>query len=759
MIHPSSPRPRRSLALALAAAAAAATVTVPAPQAAASAARCPWTSGGTPESRARRLVAAMTLDDEIRMVTGIGLYNPASPNRGASGVIPGNPALCVPDLVLNDSSGGIGFQQKGTTAFPQGIAQGATWDPALIRAYGGVLADEAMRKGVNVVLGPGMNMARNPRSGRNLEYAGEDPYLTGRMAAGLVRGIQSRPVIATAKHFLLNEQEYDRNTSSSEVDERTLREIYLPPFQDALDAGAGSVMCSYNRVASVHACENKPLLHDLLKDELGFDGFVMSDWGATHSTAPSANAGLDMEMAGDGYFGVSQLQPAAWGAKLKAAVTAGTVPRSRLDDMVRRIATPMFRLGLFEHPPVPGSVADARTATTPASLAMAGRIAREGSVLLKNSGGLLPLAPSARRIAVIGLPASRTGARLASQGFGSNHVPTFGLQPGVTAPLDALRDRAARGGAKVVYDGGALPALAAARARDADVAIVFVHNAETEGNDRADLKPHQAVCNPFLAAVPVPNFSQCLRIPGDQDALVSAVAKANPNTVVVLQNGGPLEMPWLGSVRSVVENWYPGQVDGDAIAALLFGDADFSGKLPVTFPRKLADGPLRTKAQYPGVTDAAGVPHSTYSEKLLIGYRWYQARNIQPLFPFGYGLSYTRFAHSDLRVTPAAGGGATVTAKVTNTGRRTGADVTQVYLRFPASTGEPPLQLKGFDRTTLEPGQTATVTVRLDARAFAVWKNGAWTTAPGCYRVHVGDSSANLPLTAPLARAGGTCTR
>jgi beta-glucosidase len=749
-------RGRVGAGLLLALAASFAVTVVPTTQAGSAAAACSWMdSAKSPGARADELVAAMSLDDKIQMVTGIGLFNPKSPNRGASGVILGNPALCVPNVVLNDSSGGIGFRQKRTTAFPQGITQGSTWDRDLIETYGQVLADEAIRKGVNVVLGPGLNMTRNPLSGRNLEYAGEDPYLTGQLGAELVEGIQSRPVLANAKHFLLNEQEVDRMTSSSEVDERTMREIYLPPFEDAIEAGVGSVMCAYNRVASVHACEHPGLLQDLLKDELGFDGFVVSDWGATHSTAPAANAGLDMEMSGEGYFGIAQAQPAKFGASLKAAVQSGAVSQSRLDDMVRRIVTPMFRLGLFEHPPLPGAVADPAVATTTESLATAQRVAEEGSVLLKNSGGLLPLTAATKKIAVIGLPASPLGSKLASQGFGSNHVPVFELHPDVVAPVDALRARAAANGARVVYDTGAVPLLASLTAKTADVAIVFVNSAETEANDRKDLQPHLAVCNPFLAVLQIPNFPTCIPIPGNQDALVSAVARANPNTIVVLQNGGPVEMPWLGSVRSVVENWYPGQVDGDAVASLLFGDTNFSGKLPVTFPKKLADGPLRTPEQYPGVKDAQGMPHSTYSEKLLIGYRWYDAMDIEPLFPFGFGLSYTSFAFSDLSVT-SNGDGATVSVTVKNTGSRAGAEVAQVYLEFPALAGEPPLQLKGFDKVHLAPGQTTTVTVELDERAFSIWDDG-WTVTPGCYVVRVGNSSDHLPLSDTVGRAGGSC--
>lgn len=743
-------------AAALAMATAAFVVTLPAAMAESPADVCTWNDASkAPEVRAQELIAAMTLDDKIKMVTGIGILNPKSPNKGASGVIPGNPALCIPDLVMNDSSGGIGFNQKGTTAFPQGITQGSTWNADLIKTYGEVLADEAAVKGVNVVLGPGLNMSRNPLSGRNLEYAGEDPYLTTQMGVSLIKGLQSKPgVMANAKHFVLNEQETDRMTNSSQVDERTLREIYLPPFEAAIEAGVGSFMCAYNRVDAVHACENKALLTDLLKDELGFDGFVMSDWGATESTAPAANAGLDMEMAGDGYAGISAAQPAMWGPKLKAAVEDGSVPITRIDDMIGRIVTPMFRLGLFEHPPVSGEAADSAVATTEESLELAQQIAEEGSVLLKNADDILPLSPTAKKIAVFGLPASKPGAQLSSQGFGSNHVPVFGLHPDVRAPQAALKERAALNGTNVTYDTGAVPLLSGLVAKSADAAIVFVGNAEIEGQDRPDLKPRQAYCNPFLEVLQG-MVSRCIGIPGDQDALVSAVAKANPNTIVVLQNGGPLAMPWLDAVKGVVENWYPGQVDGDAITSLLFGDANFSGKLPVTFPKKVSDGPLRTPEQYPGVMGAGGFTYSTYSEKLLIGYRWYQAEDIEPLFPFGYGKSYTTFAFSDLTVTPTSGG-ASVSVKVKNTGSRAGSEVAQVYVEFPAAAGEPPLQLKGFDKVLLQPGETKTVELELDDRAFSIWDDG-WNIKSGCYDVHVGSSSVDLPLSQSIARGGGTC--
>ena len=720
---------------------------------------CPWLDRSeSAESRADQLLTAMTLDDKIQMVTGIGYFNPSSPNPGASGVIRGNPRLCVPDLVLNDSTAGIGFQQQRTTAFPQGITQASTWDRELIARFGGVLADEAMRKGVNVILGPGMNMARNPLYGRGFEYAGEDPYLAGQLSAQVIEGIQDRPVLATAKHFLLNEQEIDRNTNSSEADERTIREIYLPPFEDAVNAGVAAVMCGYNRVDSVHSCKNPELLQDRLKGDLGFDGFVMSDWGAAHTTVPEALAGMDMEMPGDGILGISEASPAKWGAQLKAAVESGEVPVSRLDDMVSRILRSMFREGLFEHPPLPGSEAGPADATTAASIAAATQIAQDGSVLLKNRRGLLPLTGAGKRIAVIGTPAAPLGAQLASQGYGSHHVPVFALDPDVVPPLSAIRARAARDGSTVTYNDGTIPLLAAMTAKTADVAVVFVSDANTEMNDRPDLRPRQAVCNPFLAFTQIPNFPVCLPLPTNQDALVAAVAKANPDTVVVLQNGGPLEMPWLGAARSVIENWYPGEVDGDALAGLLFGDVNFSGRLPVTFPRRLTDGPIRSADQYPGVKDANGIPHSTYTEGLLIGYRWYDDQAIEPLFPFGHGLSYTTFTYSGLEIEPHAAG-TTVRARITNTGDRHGAEVAQLYLAFPEDAGEPPLQLKGFEKVDIGPGETRTVAFELDDRAFSVWDTAAdaWRVTPGCYGVRVGGSSRDLPLGGSVGRDRDGC--
>ena len=496
-------------------------------------------------------------------------------------------------------------------------------------------------------------------------------------------------------------------------------------------------MCSYNRINGVYACENPSMLHGVLDSQFGFSGFVMSDWGANHSTVASANAGMDMEMPG----GVSN-NPEYYGPALQTAVQAGQVSTATLNQMVYRILYTMFRVGLFDNVPAEGAQAAATPATTSGSLATATTAAEEGTVLLKNAGAVLPLGGPGKRIALIG-PAAGAGATLAEQGYGSGHVPEFSYQPGVVSPLQSITARAAQAGDVVSYADGDVTDDAVAAAGAADVAVVFASDAEIEGADRPDLDAHSGTCSFVDFASP----TSCTYSPLDQNALVSAVAAANPHTIVVIQSGGPIAMPWVGQVQGILENWFPGQVDGDAIAPILFGDVDPSGRLPVTFPVKLSDDPLQTPAQYPGVTEAGDTvgPHSSYSEGLLVGYRWYDAKNITPLFPFGYGLSYTTFRYSKIAVT-RAGAGASVTFTVTNTGSRAGAEVAQVYVGDPAAVGEPPKQLKGFRRVSLNPGRSATVTVPLDAMSFAHWDTSkhAWAVSAGTYQVMVGGSSRDI---------------
>ncbi|HEY8300595.1 MAG TPA: glycoside hydrolase family 3 C-terminal domain-containing protein [Jatrophihabitans sp.] len=706
---------------------------------AAAGASCPWLDAHqSPARRTAELMARMTLGDKIQQVTGTSYSDQT--NHGAAGIVPANARLCIPVLALNDAGAGMGDQQVRVTAFPDGVAQTATWNRALTRQYGAALGREAFTKGINVVLAPGVDIARTPLNGRNFEYAGEDPYLAGQAAVSVIRGIQSRHVIATVKHFAANDQETNRMSASSDVGERTMEEIDLPAFRAAVQQGhVGSVMCSYNRFHDVYACQNPQLLRHYLDRQMGFRGWVMSDWLATHSTVRSAKAGLDMEMPTGQYYG----------SKLKSAVQAHTVPMRVLNDMVHRILITMFRVGLFDHRPQEGNAAAAANASTPASIATATKVAEQGSVLLKNARRALPLTGRNKTIAVIGDAAGPAGAPTAVQGYGSGHVPEAGYQPGVVSPLDAIRTRAGRNGDTVAYAPSTDAQAAAAVASAADTAVVFVNDVETEGADRPDLVAHGGTCS--LAA-------GCQYDNVDQNKLVAAVAAANPRTIVVVQSGGPIVMPWLSKVAGVVENWYPGQVDGNAIAPLLFGDVNPSGKLPVTFPKRLADGPLRTKAQYPGV-DRNGIPQVHYSEGLLVGYRWYQAKHIAPLFPFGFGLSYTTFRFGALHVLSAAHGGALVTARLTNTGHRAGAQVAQIYVHQPARTGEPPHQLVAFRRVLLRPGRSATIRFELGSHAFAHWdtRTHAWRVAPGCYGVALGSSSAQLPLRARIARNGGSC--
>jgi beta-glucosidase len=693
-----------------------------------------------PSARAQALLAAMSVEDKVNLVTGdTGQVNPRYPNYGAAGVIFANPALCIPPLVLNDAGAGIGDTQILTTAFPDGVNQASTWDMPLLRRYGDVLGREAYTKGVNVFLGPGIDILRDPLNGRGWEYYGEDPYLVGQAAAAIVRGVQQHPVVAVVKHFVADDEEDPvgySGTIDNQVDPRTMHEIELPAFQAAVDAGAGAVMCTSAEVNGVYGCQDRQYLTGVLRGQFHFTGFVTSDWQAAQSTVGSADGGMDMEMPSAMYYG-----PA-----LMRAVQQGKVSEATLDRMVYRILFTMFRLGLFDHPPQEGSRALSANASTPQSIATATQIGEEGTVLLRNAGDILPLGAQDRTIALIGSPASPSGATLAEQGYGSAHVPEPGYPPDVVSPLQAITARAARAGDTVTYNDGSNSGTAALVAKAAHVAIVFVSDVSSEGFDRPDLTPRAGYCDPVAQ-------TGCTYSSVDQDALVSTVAAANPNTIVVLQNGGPLTMPWLNQVRGVIENWLPGQLDGDTIAPILFGDFDPSGHLPETFPRALADGPLRTPQQYPGVHG-----RMVHSERLLVGYRWYAAKHIAPLFPFGFGLSFTTFRFSHLSVSPRRSG-ALVRFTVTDTGARAGADVAQVYVGDPPSTGEPPEQLAAFARVELSAGHATTVTLFVHQRSFAYWRTagrGRWVVKRGCYTIFAGDSSASLPLASAIPRAGYT---
>jgi beta-glucosidase len=683
-------------------AAACALVLLPAGDAAGSADRVlgqPWHNRSEPaRQRAEQVVAAMTLDEKITELHGIQ----DSTHRR---YVPGIARLGVPPMRITNGPAGAGPgddpTQQPATALPAPISLAATFDAGAARRYGDLTGAESADLANSLLEGPDINMARVPTNGRTFEGYGEDPYLAAQLAVANIRGIQARGIIAEVKHYAANNQETNRFAVNELIDDRTLHEIYLPHFEAAVRQGhAGSVMCAYPRVNGTFPCESPELLGTILRGQWGFDGFVQSDFGAAHSTVPSALAGMDLEMPTGIWYGDAMRQ----------AVAAGQISETAIDTLLVRRFTVMIRFGLFDRP-LTGSPIPVR-----ADGAASRSLAEQGTVLLRNTGGALPLAPSVGSVAVIGpyAGAARTG------GGGSSHVvPAY-----TVSPAQGIQDRVP--GATVSYDAGTDPAAAAALARTADVAVVMVGDAETEGHDRPDLA-----------------------LTGNQDALVSAVAAANPHTVVVVKSGGPVLMPWADQVPAIVEAWYPGEEDGNAVAAVLFGDVDPGGRLPVTFPRADTDVPAHTAAQYPGVDGTA-----IYSEGLQIGYRWYDAQRIAPLYPFGYGLSYTTFRYSRLATSrPDRQGRVTVSLTVTNTGHRAGSTVAQLYVADPVATGEPPIQLKGFQRVSLDPGQTRRLTLQLDRRAFSVWDTAAqrWTVTPGRYTIRAGSSSADLPLAAVLS--------
>ena len=674
------------------------TATIPPPPHQPAPGNCPWlNSPNTPvATRVAELMGQMTQDQKDAMLHGTD-----SPDY--IGQIQGIPSLCIPNVNFEDGPAGVGDGLGGVTQMPSGLVSAATFDPNYEQQYGAAIGAEFAGKGVNVALGPTINIVRDPRWGRAFETFGEDPYLSGQMATADVEGIQSQGVMAEVKHAAAYNIEQPAGTII--VAPRILQEIYLPAFQTAIEkGGAAAVMCAYSNVNNVPSCQNPAILNTGLYQQAGFTGFVNSDWGAIHSTADSANAGLTVEMP-SGYY---------YAAYLEQAVADGQVSQATFDTMVSRVLTQMFRFGMFDQAPT-GSNTAIVAAPAHAQVALQGD--EEGTVLMKNSNGILPLNPNGgQSIAVIGVDGS-SGAQ--TIGGGSGTVTSTGTY----TPLYSIQQRLAGTSDTVSYNDGSNQASAVAAAQAANVAIVFA--SDNYGHEEAD--------------------TTTLNLPNNQDALISAVAAANPHTIVVLNDNSAILMPWLNQVAGVFEGFYDGQEWGQAIAALLFGDVDPSGKLPITFPTSLTALPANTAAQWPGTNGEV-----QYSEGL--GYRWYDANNVTPLFPFGYGLSYTTFSYSNLHVGTLSNGQATVTATVTNTGSRAGTDVAQLYVGDLASAGEPPHQLKGFQRIALNPGASATVTFTITAHDLASWDttSGNWIAGAGTYQILVGDSSRNLPLTGTL---------
>jgi beta-glucosidase len=692
------------------------------------------------DQRATALLAKMTLDEKIQLVHGAGLGT--SP-LGGGGYIPGIARLGIPALNMADSATGVNAGITGATAFPSPLAVAASWDTALAGDMAGTIAKELRTLGFAVSLGTGINLAREPRNGRTFEYMGEDPVLAGAVLTARTRATQALKVVGTAKHLAGNEQETNRFASNSVISDRVLRELYLLPFEMTVeDAQPGNVMCAYNLVNGVKACESKELIAEILKGDWGYKGVVQSDWifGLT-DTVRGASAGLDEEQPGsqDDYASINGLPPTQFNQKLKAAVQSGTVSAARLDDMVLRKLRTLYKIGVMDAPPTKGGTLDKA-----AGLAMAQRVAAQSMVLLKNAtperktAPLLPIAKTVRSIVVIGGNADvgvmhgGGSASIAPQDGNpvaclrpNTAFDPFGVFPRCapffkSSPLAAIRAKAP--GAVVTYFDGSDAAAAANAAANADVAIVFATQFTSENMDLPSLSLPNQNTDPANQAY-------------DQDALIAAVAASNKSTVVVLENGTAVVMPWLAGVPSVLAAWYPGVRGGQAIADVLFGDVNPSGKLPLTFPQREQDLPQQLISE----TDTT----VNYAEGLNMGYRWFDANNLVPLFPFGHGLSYTTFSYSGLQASKQPNGDVLIKVTLKNDGVRTGAEVAQVYAALPTGIDQPPQRLVAWQKVELKPGEARQLSMTVVKKRLQVWNTNQrkWETAPGSYKLRVGGSS------------------
>ena len=706
----------------------------------------PWMNSTlSPDERADLVIKEMTLDEKIALLHGVGMptddaVNPenAPSNRGV-GYTVGVPRLGIPGIDMSDAAYGVrssGVNGRYSTALPANVAAAASWDTDAAYEYGALIGRELRAQGFNMSLGGGVNLTRDPRNGRTFEYLGEDPVLAGTLVARLIQGTQSANVIGDIKHYALNDQESGRNSVNITISKRAARESDLLAFEIGVEQGKpAAVMCSYNRVNGDFACENQWLLNDVLKKDWKFPGFVVSDWGGTHSDVKASAAGLDNEQPGRFFYE----------KRFKEAVDAGKIPQTELDEHVHRILRAMFAAGVVDHP-------RQRSVIDPfAGFETSRKIEEGGIVLLKNEKGALPL--SAARLHTIAVIGSHSDVGMISGG-GSAQVDPIGgnaIKPAgegathwmdeiwfPTSPMKAIQARAPH--ATVKYDPGTDPASAAAAAKGADVAIVFAYMWASES---MDLKS--------------------LTLPHDQDAIISAVAAANPHTIVVLETGNPVTMPWVDKPAAILEAWFAGSDGANAVGNVLFGSVNPSGKLPNTFPKSEADLPHPTLTSPPlesmrfsGPVSpeqrAAGLPafQVTYDEGVKVGYKWYDAENKKPLFPFGFGLSYTTYRYSALQVTP--GDKVKVTFTVTNTGAREGSEIAEVYAALPADAQEPPKRLVGFTRVKLNAGEKRNVTVEIDPKYLSIFdeQKDDWSLLPGQYTIQVGGSSDSLPLKATV---------
>jgi beta-glucosidase len=691
----------------------------------------PWLNQDLPpEARAQAALAAMTLDEKLRLVFGFSdqavtevtkvsddiispelkTYVVTRAVKGSAGFVPGIPRLKIPDQTQTDASIGVRNSFIPSTALPSSLATAASFDPQVPFAGGAMIGAEARATGHNTMLSGGVNLAREPRNGRNFEYAGEDPLLAGVMVGALIDGIQSNHIISTIKHYAVNDQESERTSLDVTISVEAMRESDLLAFELAIEKGRpGSVMCSYNLINGRWGCENDYLLNKVLKHDWGFKGFVMSDWGAVHSTADAANDGLDE------FTGFCCTTDTPWFAprEMKAALASGAIARSRIDDMARRILWALFAKGAVDDPVKPMPIDYA------ANAAISQKAAEESLVLLKNEGDLLPL-NRVKSLAVIGGNADKG----VLAGGGSSDVTPIGGAITIhdrtylpSPPLDALRHELPR--SKIVFDPGADPVSAAALAARSDAAIVFVNQYDSEGSDGN------------------------LELEGNQDALVAAVAKANPRTIVVIESGGAVFMPWVSKVPAILEAFYPGIRGGAAIARILTGRVDPSGHLPISFPA--SSGQL-AHPDLPGL----GLPNETptritYDEGAAIGYKWYDVRGYRPLFAFGHGLSYTRFSLSGLSAQPDKGA-IEASFSIRNIGKRQGKGVAEIYVApadWKKAGWDAPRRLGAFAKADLKPGQAKNIEVTIDPRLLATYEAAGnhWHIRAGSYQLMLGDAS------------------
>jgi beta-glucosidase len=711
----------------------------------------PWSDATlSPDARADLVIKELTLEEKISLLHGQGGFGPnagPSESNGGAGWSNSIPRVGIPAIQMADSAYGVtrgAASGRYSTALPNNLAAASSWDPQAAFEYGALIGRELRAEGYSMSLGGGVNLPREPRNGRTFEYQGEDPLLAGTLVGNFVKGVQSEHIIGDLKHYAINDQESGRNAVNANIDKRSMRETDLRAFEIALGiSDAGAFMCSYNRVNGDFACENSYLLTDVLRKDFHFPGFVVSDWGGTHSTAKASHAGLDQEQPGKTFFGDA----------LQKAVETGEVSQDEINDHVHRILRTIFATGLFDHPVVK-QVPDVER-----GYALAQSLAEESIVLLKNNRNVLPLdAAKLHSVVLIGGHADvgviTGGGSAQVDAPGGSAVPPPPPQPvanpmanffrrQVWLPSSPLRALTAKlPSSKVAYCSGDDLSAATSAAKGADVAIVFAYQSESEGMDLKSLDLGE-----------------------DQDKLIETVAAANAATIVVLETGSPATMPWIDHVAAVVEVWYPGIRGAEALANLLTGEVNPAGKLAITFPKSDADLPhptlvLPPPASQPSrpapgadissfmATMAKGLPpfETYYDEKLKVGYKWYDAEKKPVLFPFGFGLSYTTYTYSGLTV--KSGETVEISFTVRNTGKRAGTEIAQVYASLPDAAGEPPKRLIGWARVELTPGESKQVSIPVSRDRLTVYDEASdgWKLVPGNYAVMAGGSSQDLPL-------------